>query len=41
LVYLNDNLVAVADLWLDERYLAKADMQGYIVDWQHPEWQIK
>lgn len=41
LVYLNDNLVAVADLWWDERYLAKADKQGYIVDWQHPEWQIK
>jgi len=41
LIYLNDNLVAVANLWCDERYLAKVDKQGYIVDWQHPEWRIK
>lgn len=41
LIYLNDDLVAVADLYCDERYLANTDRPGYIIDWHHPEWRIK
>ncbi len=41
LIYLNDELVAVADLWLDERYLASAESPSYTINWLHPAWRIK
>lgn len=41
LIYLDNHLVAVANLWLDERFLAKEGEQGYVIEWDHPDWRIK
>lgn len=40
LIYLNNELAAVADLWLDEKFLAAESESGYMLDWQHPKLQI-
>jgi len=41
LIYIDDELVAVADLWLDERYLAREGELMYEVEWLHPEFRIQ
>jgi len=41
LIYLNNELAAVADLWLDERFLASENELGYVLDWQHPKLQLR
>ena len=41
LIYIDDELVAVADLWLDERYLAKDGGVMYQVEWTHPKFRIQ
>ena len=37
LIYIAGELVGVADLWIDEHFLANADEQGYKILWEHPD----
>lgn len=41
LIYLNDKLVAVADIWLDESYLATGEQQGLLINWERPRLRVK
>lgn len=41
LVYLGDELVAVADMWLAESYLADSNEAGLEIVWQRPNLKIK
>jgi tRNA(Ile)-lysidine synthase len=41
LIFINDELVAVADLWVAEAFLAKGDEEGYEIEWLHPLLRIK
>lgn len=41
LIYFNDHLVAVADLFFDEKYMAAKGEAGYQISWHHPELLIK
>lgn len=41
LIYLDDELAAVADLWVDEKFLASEDDTGLKVGWYHPKLRIK
>lgn len=41
LIYLGDELVAVADLWVAEPFLADENEPAYQIKWTHPELRIK
>jgi len=41
LIYLDDELVAVADLWLDDRYSAQEGERLFCIDWSHAEFRIR
>lgn len=41
LIYLDDKLAAVADIWIDERFAAKKDQPGYKIEWTHPHLKIQ
>ncbi|PHS71290.1 MAG: tRNA lysidine(34) synthetase TilS [Cycloclasticus sp.] len=41
LIFINNTLVAVADIWMAEKFLAKDQEQGYEIEWQHPTLRIK
>jgi len=41
LIYLGDELVAVADLWVAEAFLADQNEASYQINWAHPELRIK
>ena len=41
LIYLDEQLAAVADIWIDERFAAKKDQPGYKIEWTHPHLKIQ
>lgn len=41
LIYLDGQLVAVADLWVDENYLVMEGEKGYLPQWNHPDLRIQ
>ncbi|MDF1688757.1 MAG: tRNA lysidine(34) synthetase TilS [Cycloclasticus sp.] len=41
LIYLDNELAAVADLWVTEEFLANEAQPGYQINWYHPKLRIK
>jgi tRNA(Ile)-lysidine synthase len=41
LIYFDDTLAAVANLWVDEEFLVSDDSMGYNIVWKHPRLKIK
>jgi len=41
LIYLNDKLAAVGDIWVDESCLAESGRRGVLIDWNRPDLSIK
>jgi len=40
LIFIDNELVAIADLWIAEAFLAADDEAGYCLNWEHPELTI-
>ena len=40
LIYINDELAAVAGYWIDASFIAKPNQQGYQIEWRQPDFLI-